>query len=104
MAGAAVAAVTARRLEHATGIPSGSLARLLAAARHTVPGAGQPVGLPHGGMLIVDEASMAGTRTLAQPLTHTRAAAGALVLVGDAAQPPEVGAGGLFTDLVANKC
>ena len=47
---------------------------------------------------------MAGTRTLAQPLTHTRAAAGALILVGDTAQPPEVGAGGLFTDLVANKC
>ena len=97
--GAAVAAVTARRLEHATGIASTSLARLLAAARRTNPGTGQPVGLPPGGVLVVDEASMVDTRTLATLLTHTRAAGGTLVLVGDPAQLPEIGAGGLFTAL-----
>jgi hypothetical protein len=73
-----VAAVTARRLEHVTGTPSGLLARLLAAVRRTEPGVGQPVGLP-------------------QLLTHTHA--GTLVLVGDTAQLPEVDAGGLFAVL-----
>ena len=97
--GAAVAAVTARRLEHATGIASTSLARLLAAARRTDPGTGQPVGLPPGGVLVVDEASMADTRTLARLLIHTRAAGSTLLLVGDPAQLPEIGAGGLFTAL-----
>ena len=97
--GAAVAAVTARRLEHATGIASTSLARILATARRTDPGIGQPVGLPPGGVLVVDEASIIDTRTLAALLTHTRAAGGTLILVGDPAQLPEIGAGGLFTAL-----
>jgi hypothetical protein len=100
--GAAVAAVTARRLEHATGIRSTSLARLLAAARRGDPATGQPVGLTRGGVLVVDEASMADTRTLAALLTQTRTAAGTLVLVGDPAQLPEIGAGGLFTALTCH--
>ena len=96
--GAAVAAVTARRLEHATGITATSLTRLLNAARR--PGAaGRIAGLPRGGVLVVDEASMVDTRTLAALLQHTRAAEASLVLVGDPAQLPEVGAGGLFTAL-----
>ncbi len=95
--GAAVAAVTARRLEHATGITATSLTRLLNAARR--PAALQPAGLPRGGVLVVDEASMVDTRTLADLLQHTQAADGTLVLVGDPAQLPEVGAGGLFTAL-----
>ena len=97
--GAAVAAVTARRLEHATGIHSMSLTRLLVAARRTDPATGRPAGLPRGGVLVVDEASMVDTRTLAALLAHTRAAGGTLVLVGDPAQLPEVGAGGLFPAL-----
>ncbi|MGH8895028.1 MAG: ATP-dependent DNA helicase, partial [Actinomycetes bacterium] len=97
--GAAVAAVTARRLEHATGIPSTSLVRLLTAARRTDPATGRQTGLPRGGVVVVDEASMADTRTLAALLAHTRAAAATLVLVGDPAQLPEVGAGGLFPAL-----
>ena len=80
--GAAVAAVTARRLEHSTGIASTSLARLLAAARRTDPGTGQPVELAPCGVVVVDEASMVDTRTLAALLTHTRATGGTLVLVG----------------------
>jgi ATP-dependent exoDNAse (exonuclease V) alpha subunit len=96
--GAAVAAVTARRLEHATGITATSLTRLLNAARR--PGApGRLAGLPRGGVLVVDEASMVDTRSLAALLQHTRAAHATLVLVGDPAQLPEVGAGGLFTAL-----
>jgi len=97
--GGAVAAVTARRLEHATGMPATSLTRLLATARRADPATGRQVGLPRGGVLVVDEASMADTRTLAALLAHTRAGGGTLVLVGDPAQLPEIGAGGLFTAL-----
>jgi ATP-dependent exoDNAse (exonuclease V) alpha subunit len=97
--GAAVAAITARRLEHATGIPSMSLARLLAAARRTDPATGRMTGLARGAVVVVDEASMLDTRTLAMLLAHTGAADGTLVLVGDPAQLPEIGAGGLFTAL-----
>ena len=49
--------------------------------------------------MLVDEASMVDTRTLAALLAHTRAAHGTLVLVGDPAQLPEIGAGGLFAAL-----
>ena len=97
--GAAVAAVTARRLEHATGIESTSLTRLLNQLRRTDPATGLSVGLPRGGVLVVDEASMVDTRTLTRLLAHTRAAGATLVLVGDPAQLSEVGAGGLFTAL-----
>jgi len=100
--GAAVAAVTARRLEHATGITATSLTRLLNRARRTDPATRRPAGLPRDGVLVVDEASMVDTRTLAHLLQHTRAAGGTLVLVGDPAQLPEVGAGGLFTALARN--
>jgi conjugative relaxase-like TrwC/TraI family protein len=97
--GGAVAAVTARRLEHATGAPSSSLARLLAQVRRRDEATGLPIGLPTGGVLVVDEASMADTRTLAELLARTRSAGGTLVLVGDPAQLPEIGAGGLFAAL-----
>jgi ATP-dependent exoDNAse (exonuclease V) alpha subunit len=46
--------------------------------------------------VVVDEASMADTRTLTWLLHRTQQARGTLVLVGDPAQLPEVGAGGLF--------
>jgi len=95
--GAALAAVTARRLEHATGIPSRSLARLLADAAD--PATGRPAGLPRQGVIVVDEASMVDTRTLAVLLAHTKRAAGTLVLIGDPAQLPEIRAGGLFAAL-----
>lgn len=42
---------------------------------------------------------MVDTRTLTALLAHTRAANGTLVLVGDPAQLPEIGAGGLFAAL-----
>ena len=79
--------------------PSTSLTRLLNAARRADPATRRPAGLTPGGVLVVDEASMVDTRTLAHLLAHTRAAGGTLVLVGDPAQLPEVGAGGLFTAL-----
>lgn len=96
VSGAAVAAVTARRLEHSTGIPATSLTRLLGAARRFDLATGRPAGLRRGGVLVVDEASMVDTRTLAALLAETRNIGGTLVLVGDPAQLPEIGAGGLF--------
>ncbi len=97
--GAAVAAVTARRLEHATGVPSTSVAWLLHSVRRMDPATRGETGLPRGGVLVVDEASMVDTRTLAMLLHHTREAQATLVLVGDPAQLPEIGAGGLFAAL-----
>jgi len=79
VAGAAVAAVTARRRSNVAG--------------------GHPAALVPGGVLVVDEASMVDTRTLAALLAATRATHGTLVLVGDPAQLPEIGAGGLFAAL-----
>lgn len=97
--GTALAATTAKRLQAATGIESHSLARLLAGAERPDPATGRPCGLPTGVVVVVDEASMVGTRQLARLLDHVREASGQTVLVGDPAQLPEVEAGGLFTSL-----
>jgi ATP-dependent exoDNAse (exonuclease V) alpha subunit len=97
--GAALAAVTARRLEAATGIRSSSLARLIDDLEQVDPATGRPAGLPPGGVIVIDEASMVGTRQLGILIDHVNAANGKLVLVGDLAQLPEVEAGGLFAVL-----
>lgn len=97
--GAAPAAVTARRLEDATGIASGSLARLLADAEHPDPGTGRPRGLARDGVVVLDEAGMVDTRRLCRLLTHAVASGTQIVLVGDPRQLPEIEAGGLFTTL-----
>jgi ATP-dependent exoDNAse (exonuclease V) alpha subunit len=46
---------------------------------------------------------MVDTRTLATLLSQTQAAGGTLVLVGDPAQLPEIGAGGLFAALARHE-
>jgi conjugative relaxase-like TrwC/TraI family protein len=90
VAGTAVAALTAQGLQDATGAPSMSLSRLL---HHTEQH------LPAGGVLLVDEAGMIGTRTLSQLLELTEQRGCKLVLIGDPAQLPELEAGGLFAAL-----
>jgi conjugative relaxase-like TrwC/TraI family protein len=91
--GTALAAIAARTLEAGTGIRSQSLTRLTAAARR----GDRERGLPdRGGVLIVDEAGMVGTRDLASLSAMTQNAGVKLVLVGDPAQLPEIDAGGLF--------
>jgi conjugative relaxase-like TrwC/TraI family protein len=90
VAGTAVAALTAQGLQDATGAQSVSLARLL----------GRPEQhLPAGGVLLVDEAGMIGTRALTQLLELSQQERCKLVLVGDPAQLPELEAGGLFAAL-----
>lgn len=91
--GCALSALAARGLQTATGIPSTSVAALLneldSGRTRVVPDT----------VLIVDEAAMVGTRAMRRLLEHATQRSMALVLVGDPAQLPEIGAGGLFTRL-----
>jgi conjugative relaxase-like TrwC/TraI family protein len=91
--GAALAARTAVGFQEATGIKSSSLTALN--YRAATEG-----GLPHGVVVVVDEASMVGTRQLAALSDHVDQAGGKLVLIGDDHQLPEIEAGGLFHALV----
>jgi conjugative relaxase-like TrwC/TraI family protein len=90
--GAAPSGRAADELATAAGIPSSTLHRLLLDAAHTG-------GLPHGCVLIVDEAGMAETRILAPVLDLVERAEGKTILVGDPRQLPAVGAGGLYQAL-----
>ncbi|MDP8927828.1 MAG: AAA family ATPase [Actinomycetota bacterium] len=91
--GTALAARAARGLQEASGIPSTTLHRLLIACEDpTRPGSP----LPAGGVVVVDETSMVGTRELARLLAHAHAQDTKVILVGDPAQLPEINAGGLF--------
>src|SRR4051794_11194226 len=93
--GAAVARRAARELEDGAGIESTSLAALLqdlrAGAEHDLP--------PHA-VVVVDEASMAGTRDLAELLEYADSAQAKVVLVGDPHQLPEIDAGGALPALI----
>ena len=97
--GCSLAAVTARRLETATGVRSASIARLLADLDRIDPATGYAVGLAPLSVVLVDEASMVGTRHISRLLTHVEAVGGKLVLVGDPAQLSEIDAGGMFAAL-----
>jgi conjugative relaxase-like TrwC/TraI family protein len=90
--GAAPSGRAADELAAGSGIPSTTLHRLLLdAAREG--------GLPHGCVLVIDEAGMAETRVLAPTLELVRQAEGKAILVGDPGQLPAVGAGGLYAAL-----
>jgi conjugative relaxase-like TrwC/TraI family protein len=99
--GAALAAIAARVLEDSAGIPSQSLQRLLNQTDPTTTTLPTPLEqvLPAGGVLVVDEAGMVGTRTLHRLLTLAEQTGSKLVLVGDPRQLPEIEAGGLFATL-----
>jgi conjugative relaxase-like TrwC/TraI family protein len=94
--GCSLAARAARGLHESSGIPSSTLARLLATFGDGRPGSA----LPPGGVVVVDEAGMIGTRQLATLLAHAEAQGTKVVLVGDPAQLSEIDAGGLFRGLV----
>jgi ATP-dependent exoDNAse (exonuclease V) alpha subunit len=99
--GTAVAAIAARVLEDGAGIRASSLTRLLADVHRVDPTTGRECGLPVGGVLVVDEAGMVGTRALGELIGLTERYSSKLVLVGDPHQLPEIEAGGLFAELVA---
>jgi conjugative relaxase-like TrwC/TraI family protein len=91
--GAAVAGRAAQELRASAGIESSTLAMLtidLAAGRQR---------LDQRTILVIDEAGMAGTRTLAPILDAADRAGTAVVLVGDPRQLPEIDAGGVLNGL-----
>jgi conjugative relaxase-like TrwC/TraI family protein len=90
--GTAVAARTAADLEGGTGIPSSSLAQLLADLR-------EGGGLTSRHVIVVDEASMVGTRPLDELRSYVDAAGAKLVLVGDNRQLSSIDAGGSLRTL-----
>ncbi len=93
--GCALSARAALELEDGAGIPSVTVAaakRALEAGR----------GLPRGGVLVIDEAGMVGTRDLGFFAEAAEEAHAKLVLVGDDRQLPEIDAGGAFHALAEN--
>jgi conjugative relaxase-like TrwC/TraI family protein len=92
--GAAVAGIAAQELQSSAGIPSTTLAKL----RIELDNGGQH--LDHRTVLVIDEAGMAGTRTLAPILDAADRAGAKVVLVGDPRQLPEIDAGGVLAGLV----
>jgi len=90
--GAAPSGRAADELATAAGVSSSTLHRLLLDTH-------AQGGLPHGCLLIIDEAGMAETRVLAPVLALVHQAEGKAILVGDPQQLPPIGAGGLFPAL-----
>jgi conjugative relaxase-like TrwC/TraI family protein len=89
--GGAVARRAAHELEHSAGIPSTSVAALLR----------RPEAIPPGGVVVLDEAGMVGTRPLAELAVRAEAARAKLVLVGDHRQLPALEAGGALRTLAS---
>ncbi len=90
--GCAVSARAAHQLQTGAGIRSYTIATLRQELAQ-----GQTI--PPGTVLVVDEAGMAGTRTLAPLLAAANAARIKTVLVGDPKQLPEIDAGGMLRAL-----
>lgn len=90
--GATPSGRAADELREATEIPARTLHSLLGEARRSG-------GLPRGCVLVIDEAGMAESRVLAPVLRLVKEARGKAILVGDPAQLPAVGAGGLYATL-----
>ncbi len=90
--GCALSARAALELETSAGIDASTIARLrrdLDDGHH----------LPAGSVLVVDEAGMVDSRTIAALAQHAATADAKLVLVGDDHQLPEIDAGGAFRGL-----
>ena len=90
--GTAVAARTAADLEAGTGIPSSSLTQLLADLR-------EGGGLTSRHVIVVDEASLVGSRPLDRLRSHVDGAGAKLVLIGDNRQLSSIDAGGALRSL-----
>lgn len=102
--GCVVSAAAASELEHSAGF-----ARSTGASASTVTrllwdlGDRSSPGLARGTVVVVDEASMLGTRDLARLAAHVRQAGGAIRLVGDPDQHGSVDVGGVFRRLCAER-
>ena len=104
VAGCALSATAAAELEAATGLGSATgrqattIARLLHELDHPLNG-----GFAPRTVLLVDEASMIGTRDLARLAGHLVRAGGAMKLIGDPDQHGPVETGGVFRHLVEDR-
>ncbi len=102
--GCAVSAAAATELERAagfarsTGGPASTVARLLWDLDDT-----RAPGLQRGTVVVVDEASMLGTRDFARLAAHMHTAHGAVKLIGDPDQHGSVDVGGVFRRLCAER-
>lgn len=76
------------------GLPATSIASLLSQLDRAEHEGGE--GLAQGSVLLIDEAGMVDSATLARLVSHAEAAEAKLVLVGDPEQLGEIEAGGLF--------
>jgi conjugative relaxase-like TrwC/TraI family protein len=79
------------------GLPATSVASLLAEFGRAEQAGDDP--LIRGSVLVVDEAGMVDSRSLARLIHHAQAAEAKLVLIGDPEQLGEIEAGGLFAAL-----
>lgn len=99
--GCALSATAAAELEAATalgpltGRPATTIARFLLDADRSP--------LPAGTVVLVDEASMVGTRDLARIASHVQRAGGMLKLIGDPDQHGSIETGGMFRTLAARQ-
>jgi conjugative relaxase-like TrwC/TraI family protein len=91
--GCAAGGKAAGELAKRTGMSTSTIARTFADIT-------RGVGLPAGGVLVVDEAGMVGTRDLERLLTKAEHAQTKVVLVGDPAQLQPVASGGIMRALV----
>lgn len=91
----------AKRMEEATGMPAGTLHRVLELRPGGQAGRGPENPLP-ADLAIVDEVSMLDV-LLANQLVKAIAPAAHLLLVGDADQLPSVGAGDVLADLIRSQ-
>jgi conjugative relaxase-like TrwC/TraI family protein len=97
VAGATLSARAADELTGGSGIRTGTLAQLLI----DLDRAGPSLVVPRGSVLVVDEAGIVGTRTLARLAQIVSGQSAKLVLVGDPRQLPEIDAGGGLAALAA---
>jgi conjugative relaxase-like TrwC/TraI family protein len=88
----------AANVMRAEGLPASSIASLLLQLDRAEHEGGE--GLPHESVLLIDEAGMVDSATLARLVSHAERAQAKLVLVGDPEQLGEIEAGGLFRALV----
>ena len=95
--GCALQGKTAKGLQESTGIRSQTIASLLIELEGYTTDDGRQIDptrkLSSKSVVIVDEAAMVDTRTLARLQTLTHAAGASLLLVGDEKQVPPVAAG-----------
>ena len=89
--GCSTAARAAVELETHSGIASTTIMSLLMDIERDRGG-----GLTSDTVVVIDEAAMVGTRTLAELLSPAREAGAKVVLVGDDRQLPEIASGGAF--------